>query len=84
MFSQKVPWVHLFSVSCFVFLEKVKQDLIRIVTDLLKALLGSSLVGTFQHTHHQQYCGSVFFVAANGPLLYNACSVTSQQCVGIT
>jgi hypothetical protein len=33
----------------------------------------------------QQYCGSVSFVSAHVPLLYNACSGdVTQQCVGIT
>jgi hypothetical protein len=30
----------------------------------------------------QQYCGSVFFfVSAHGPLIYNACAVTSHNIV---
>jgi hypothetical protein len=33
----------------------------------------------------QQYCGSVSFVSAHGPLLHNACACdVTQQCVGIT
>jgi hypothetical protein len=55
------------------------------LTDLLKALLGDSPVGTFQRVPTQQYCGSVSFVSAHGPLLYNACAGdVTQQGVGIT
>jgi hypothetical protein len=37
-----------------------------------------------QHTHGQQYGGSVFFVSAHGPLLCKACGDVTQQCVAIT